>query len=283
MVFVLFYLYLQNLNKINLDKYFQICHYIKSYFNILIKYIRRKTMKFDEKKLVSIIEGLEAMGINFEVFLNLMQTDAGFAEIVKSKIGLKNAEKETELNAESDILAIWQKIYHEWFGIEINVSELQVPEIYNPEKHFLVLVAKVITVNAVVSAMRKKFKVYLFTENPDVIFKNNDRTPEKGTYLVLFNKNIEADEAFKRMSAYDLIKKKHKGITLLERLLLEVLYFSETKKHLDIDNRTLCSGSRNSGDGAPEVFWSCDYDRFDVDWCGSGSFDGGLCSRSVVS
>jgi hypothetical protein len=36
-----------------------------------------------------------------------------------------------------------------------------------------------------------------------------------------------------------------RGHYLLERLLYELKYFAETGKHLDIDNLTLCSGSRD--------------------------------------
>ncbi len=183
----------------------------------------------------------------------------------------------------NEILTIWQKIYYEWFGMEIDISDFQIPENYNPEKHFLVLVAKDITINTVVKAMKKRFNVYLYTEDLNSDVTKNDRSSEGGHYLVLFNKNVEADEEFKNMSTNDLAKKGHKGIILLERLLLEVLYYSETKEHLDINNWTLCSGSRNSGGDVPHVNWCSGNVKLFVNWYDSDYFYVGLRSRVVVS
>lgn len=46
------------------------------------------------------------------------------------------------------------------------------------------------------------------------------------------------------------------GITLPERLLLEIVYFLETGGHLDIETETLCGGSRFIGGDIPTVYWS---------------------------
>ena len=222
------------------------------------------------------LKALEDQGLSLEE-MALLRSDKVLAQEV-----VKLIKSRTKIET-SDILTTWQKIYHEWFDMEIDISGLQVPENYNPEKHFLVLVAKDITINTVVEAMRKRFKVYLYTEDLNSDVTKNDRSSEGGHYLVLFNKNVEADEEFKNMSADDLAKKEHKGITLLERLLLEVLYFSETKKHLDTDNWTLCSGSRGSVGYVPEVNWRSDYDGLSVRWYLSGHSDDSLRSRVVVS
>ncbi|HNV12463.1 MAG TPA: hypothetical protein PK686_03985 [bacterium] len=218
---------------------------------------------------------LEDQGLSLEEMALLRSDKVLIQEVVKlikSRTKIEN----------SDILVVWHKIYREWFGANVDISELQVPDTYNPEKHFLVLVAKGVTMNAVVTAMRKIFKVYLYTEDLGVGVTKNDRTTD-GTYFVLFNRNIEADEEFKNMSADNLTKKGYQGITLLERLLLEVLYFSETKKHLDINNWTLCSGSRFSEGGVPCVCWLSGGDGLSVSWCSSDCSRGDLRSRVVVS
>jgi len=222
------------------------------------------------------LKALEDQGLSLEE-MALLRSDKSLAQevakLIKSKVKVET----------SDILTIWQKIYKEWFGMEINVSGLKVPDNYDPEKHFLVLVAKGITMNTVVEAMRKRFKVYLYTEDLNSDVTKNDRSSEGGHYLVLFNKNVEADEEFKNMSADDLIKKGHQGITLLERLLLEVLYYNKTEKHLDVENATLCAGSRDSDDDVPHVNWNSDYGKLDVGWHCSDSSHDYLRSRVVVS
>ncbi|MDD3711368.1 MAG: hypothetical protein PHP37_02090 [Patescibacteria group bacterium] len=181
------------------------------------------------------------------------------------------------------IKATWQRIYKKWFGLQKDFSDLQVPEHYDPRKHFAVIAAQGLTMNQVVAGMRKRFKVSLYKEDLDATVEHNDRDAKNGDYIVLFNKNIEADEEFKNLSANQLKTVNHKGITLLERLLLEVLYFDRTKKHLDISNGTLCSGSYGSGGNVPRVDWSSSDDELSVSWRGSGSSGDSLRSRAVVS
>ncbi len=181
------------------------------------------------------------------------------------------------------IKAIWKRIYKNWFGLQKDFSNLQVPENYDPRKHFAVIVAQGLTMNEIVASMRKRFSVYLYRDNLDASITHNDRDAKNGDYIVLFNKNIEADEEFKNLSANKLKKMDHQGITLMERLLLEVLYFDKTKKHLDINNWTLCSGSRGSDGDVPRVDWISLHGRLHVGWCSFDNFDAYLRSRAVVS
>ena len=55
-------------------------------------------------------------------------------------------------------------------------------------------------------------------------------------------------------------------MTLLERLILEVKYFTETGKHLDVKGVTLCTGSRNSDGNVPYVDWFSDASEVCVGW-----------------
>jgi hypothetical protein len=57
-------------------------------------------------------------------------------------------------------------------------------------------------------------------------------------------------------SANQLKQEQVKGITLVERLLLEFAYFLATDEHLDGGkSMTLCSGSRWSNGDVPSVRW----------------------------
>jgi len=69
-------------------------------------------------------------------------------------------------------------------------------------------------------------------------------------------------------------------LTLLERLVYEYKYYSETKSHLDIDNITLCSGSRRSNGYVPYVDWRGG--GLLVDWCHSDHSYGNIRARSAV-
>lgn len=144
-------------------------------------------------------------------------------------------------------------------------------------------VIKGATCNKAVAALRELgVDVYTCVNDLDKDVSENDRDPKRdGSYQVSFRQNVEADEENKNQSANRRREQGCKDITLLERLLLELGYFLTTGKHLDIENITLCSGSRGSGGHGPYARW---YDvGFYVYWAHSDYSSDHLCARSVVS
>lgn len=125
---------------------------------------------------------------------------------------------------------------------------------------------------------KDKFPVWSWYSNEEL--DTQFPAPKKVTTRY-FKKEIEADENLKNMSANDLKEKGVKGITLRERIIIELEYFNETGKHLDIDNWTLCSGSRNSDGGVPRAYWH-DGELL-VDYYSPGFRLPGLRSREAVS
>ncbi len=118
--------------------------------------------------------------------------------------------------------------------------------------------------------------------NLSQLVTKNDRNPHPLIYAVWIRDGVEADKETQGLSANNLAKKKNvKGITLLERLLFELKYFSETKKSLDLESITLCSGSRCSDGSVPSVCWFAD--SLYVYCYNPDGLDEGLRSRVVVS
>jgi len=170
---------------------------------------------------------------------------------------------------------------YQTLGMEFHPGELEVPEDPN---HWDIYVMKGVTPNMVVAALRKQGVIVdTYVDDLDKGVSINDRDPKNGSYRVRFKANIEADPEYVNKSANDLKEEKIQGITLLERLLLELAYFLATKKHLDIENITLCSGSRYSGGCVPGVDWSADDRKLFVDWYGPQHRHSDLRARAVVS
>ncbi len=178
------------------------------------------------------------------------------------------------------ILKEWQKFYKKYFGLTIDFSELKLPENKSGFDRLIIVVAG-LTLNRVYDACAMKFPCWCFTEDLDVAVPKNDRDPMNGTYSILVRDVVEADEELKDLSANMLTEKGIKGITLLERMLFELKYFSKSMKHLDIKNRTLCSGSRDSGVGVPGANWGGRW--FEVDCYLPGNRFPNLRSREAVS
>lgn len=114
----------------------------------------------------------------------------------------------------------------------------------------------------------------------DFIDLDSITSERKGDYTVYFKDTQEADEENKNLSADDVKAKGMKTITLEERLLLEIAYFKKYGKHLDEQNVTLCTGSRDRDGSVPSAHWRVD--EFYVCWCYSGGRLGRLRARSAV-
>jgi hypothetical protein len=128
----------------------------------------------------------------------------------------------------------------------------------------------------IIAKMEMSFKV----DTPYSLYKLDKyfppvKTRRKFLYLQ------EADPENAGKSANDLDQSK--CITLRERLLFELEYFKREGKHLDVNNISLCAGSRHSGGYVPHVDWSSDRREVFVGWCRPGSCRDYLRSRSVVS
>ena len=181
-----------------------------------------------------------------------------------------------------DSLADWQVFYRDEFGIALDTASIRVPE---HRKGFdrLIVVAQSLIQQAY-DKCAEHFTCWKYTSaNLNEAVPINDRDPANGPYAVWVRDRVEADEEHKNYSANDLKQRGVSGITLLERLLLELKYFRETGKHLDIRNITLCSGSRRSDGNVPHVYWDPDGRKLRVRWFNPGCAIGLLRAREVVS
>jgi len=79
-----------------------------------------------------------------------------------------------------------------------------------------------------------------------------------------FKPNIEADEEHKNKSCNRTVGNGMHVITLRERLIMELQYFAETGKHLDVYNVTITS-SLYSGGSVASVDWHAG--KLCVGWC----------------
>ncbi len=171
----------------------------------------------------------------------------------------------------------WGKTYEE-LGAPFDPSIL--PPVDPTQWHIPVLPG--VTSNKVVEALRRlDVKVSLYVEDLDANVPVNDRVPQEKPYVVSVRRRVEADEENKNLSANDLKEQKILGITLPERLLLELAYYLTTGQHLDVECWTLCSGSRNSDGSVPSVHWRSSHRKVYVDWFHPGSRSDSIRARTV--
>ena len=173
-------------------------------------------------------------------------------------------------------LTDWRRLY-QGFGIEL--GEVVIPERKSGLDR-LIVVAAGLTNNQVYDWCSQKFGCWRYYNDLNSV--KSERNPTKA-YAIWIRERVEADEEHKSLSANQLKKQKVDGITLLERLLYELKYFAETGQHLDVQNWTLCSGSRYSDGGVPFVGWYSGSREMRVHWCRVVYAYDCLRARSVVS
>lgn len=181
----------------------------------------------------------------------------------------------------------WDGVYEKLFGQKPNLSQIAVPEMpegFGPMR--LVVVAREVLkwtdnhpLQGTQSALKRRFPCWQYVVDLDEAIVRNDRDPKNGSCAVWVRDVREADEEFANKSADDLAGENHLGITLIERQLLEIDYFLEHGEHLDVQNVTLCTGSRNRGDNVPSAHWIAD--KFYVGRCYSANRGPRLRSRRV--
>ena len=157
----------------------------------------------------------------------------------------------------SSLLASWQEFYRDLFGLEVDFAGLSVP---TQMKGFdrLIVVAQWMTPQRLYDKCTEFFPCWKRADKDLDKVVQSERTAKDGACAVWFRDAVEADEDLKNLSANDLKKKNIPGITLEERLLMELKYFKETVQHLDRQSSTICSGSRYSDGSVPLVNWRLD-------------------------
>jgi hypothetical protein len=157
----------------------------------------------------------------------------------------------------------WQKFYKTNFNWDVDFSQVIIPS--KPDgKWRLLFIPKGMSLNFAFSICEKLFKSLSCAEdlNREVI-KNIRNTDSH--YAVWVHDEIESDQEFLGKSIRKVDSDMKIGITLLERIIFEIKYFTETGNHLDVSGLTYCSGSRFAGPHVPSVGLARS-GEFDVSW-----------------
>ena len=179
----------------------------------------------------------------------------------------------------SSIQEEWAEFYRKYFRLSVDFSGVYIPEEKEDFSRVL-FIPSGLTINQVIKAMKKCFNVWTYTDDLDQDVTENDRNTQ-ASYAIRVRDRVEADEELKSTSAKDLREKNISCLTLLERLVYELKYYSESNEHLDVQNYTLCAGSRDRDGRVPGVDWRGA--ELYVFWYRTGGARGALRGRVAVS
>jgi len=181
----------------------------------------------------------------------------------------------------TDIRQEWTEFYRRYFRLSVDFTDVNILDDPGGFER-IIFIPHGLAMTSVIKAMKKHFKVYTYTNNLDKDVNNNVRSTQQ-SYTIRFRERVEADQELKNTSANKLKEDGVNTITLLERLVYELKYFSETGQHLDVDNVTLCAGSRNSVGDVPRVYWHAGVSKLHVYWYDPVSAHDSLRARQAVS
>ena len=178
-------------------------------------------------------------------------------------------------------LSVWVAFYQKYFGLTADFSGLKIPSKLTDGNWRLLVIPQGLTNNQAYDACAKQFTCWRYTDDLDKVVPTNERNPKTGSYAIWVRDIVEADPVHKNKSADTIKEVGLKTETLLERMIHELVYFSETGKHLDVSNITLCSGSRYSDGGVPGAGWNDG--EFRVGGASAGNRGAGLRCREAVT
>jgi hypothetical protein len=146
----------------------------------------------------------------------------------------------------------WQDFYRDLFKIEADFSKLKIPE-HQADFDRLIIVAQGMSPDRLYHKCRELFLGWKSTNKELDEVVQSERSSQESPYAVWFRDTIKADEDLKNLSAKDLKTQGIPGITLEERLIYELKYYTETSGHLDPETFTLCAGSLYTDGYVPTV------------------------------
>jgi hypothetical protein len=152
---------------------------------------------------------------------------------------------------------LWRKFYQKHFSLDVNFADVIVPPKPTEGKWRLLFIAEGLTMNQVYDCMKALFACWGYTEDLDKSVTQNARDTKK-SYAIWVRDEAEPDTEFLNKSTRQADPDMKIGVTLTERMIHEIDYFSETGKHLDEKGVTFCSGSRCSDGGVPSVYLCTD-------------------------
>lgn len=150
----------------------------------------------------------------------------------------------------------WEIFYDVYFGIRVDLSRIPIPS----EKHGfdrIIMIPQGLTLDAAAAACDRAFPCrWNFTPSEDQQ-SMAQRHPALVGFAVRVRGTTEADPDMTGVNPENMASIGVGILTmnLLERLVFELKYYSETGAHLDLRSTTLCTGSRIQGDKIPFVQW----------------------------
>ena len=164
---------------------------------------------------------------------------------------IQQQDEDTEKQFQS-----WLRFYRKVFNLEFeDATEIVIPPRL-PGFSWLIVVPRYVDLRGVLEACKERFEVEVkfYSDIASAVVANTRSNKNRG-YAVWIRHRQITDDRLLGLSVQELEDIGANTMTLLERLLAELKFYTETGRHLDQTKLTLCAGTRLEGDYFPTVAW----------------------------
>lgn len=221
----------------------------------------------------SIGEKMELYGSLAGFIVDFLTTLLSFSQLKywlgnKTELKKKLREVFSVVDEFAEIRQNWQDFYKNHFGWDVDFSMVLIPQKPTEGNWRLIFIPKGMTLNFAFQICEKLFTSWKVYDDLDKKVTINIRNTENH-YAIWVRDEVEPDKEFLGQSTHQADSDMKIGVTLLERILFEVKYFTETGNHLDVKGVTFCSGSRDAVGYVPDAYLIYG-GEFKVSYCGIG-------------
>jgi hypothetical protein len=195
----------------------------------------------------------------------------------------KNVFKIFFVDEYADVREEWKKFYKTYFDWNVDFSTVIIPIMPTNGRWRLLFIPRGMRDELAFEICKKFFsECFNYWNSNGLKITKNIRNTNNKHYGIWVRYSVEPDIEFLGQPACisdpDML-----GITLLERIVFEIKYFTETRgEHLDVKGTTFCSGSQDKDGNNPQVRYTKDK-KFEIHCRVAGGIGMDMGIRKVVS
>ena len=156
----------------------------------------------------------------------------------------------------SKLLKEWTSFYSSVLDVHFDRERLKGFLLPRPRLDYeaVMLIPKELTLGEVFDACIEYFPIHTQYKDLNEQVINNERESQFA-YAIRFSEGQEPPDKEARLLSPVKLRENHRlSMTLLERLIYGLKFFIDTGNHLDVENITVCAGSRDNCDQVPYIY-----------------------------
>ena len=167
--------------------------------------------------------------------------------------------------SDPDDLNQWQRFYKEVFGLNLDLSQVQIPDNSQSNLKFLQFMPQGLTYRQLHEKEKELYKTY-YDSNPnwpDYINLNLEERKTTQSYAIWHSGAHEAEATYAGRSADWIAQNKIKTMTRMEKGIFGLYVYWKCRYKVDLPQETYCTGSRIYTESVPSAGWDVTGKQFD--------------------